>query len=203
MKRTLCLAVLMMAVIGPALADECDIDQALRDKRVAMNRHAKEKIDQGSKAAMDGAPSVKDGACVAVLDQLDGLIRARIPTIGGIDGILSGVRDMACEVANDTVSTIAKRAEANIGDPYGIVSVGVGTTSGEGGMQTDTYDMTKVLGDAAIKAAGQAASSTAGAAARDAVSTIPETVRDRNPRSVESTANDVSRGAVNEAVNGL
>lgn len=204
MNRTLCVAVLTVALCGSAHADECEIDQAMRDERIAMNRHAKEKIDQGSKAAMDGAPSVKDGSCMPILDQLDGLIRARIPTISSIgEGILSGVRDLACEVANDTVSTIASRAEANIGDPYGIVSVGVGATTGEGGVQTDTYDFTKVLGDAAMRAAGQAAGSVAGSAARDAVNSIPEEVSDRNPRSAESSINEATRGAVNEAINGL
>ncbi|MDH4602449.1 MULTISPECIES: hypothetical protein [Pseudomonas syringae group] len=138
--------------------DGCIIDTVMKENRVSMDKMVagiyKANVTDQMAKAVDAAPSVKDASCLPMLDTLDSLIRMRIPSIGGaLGGLMTKIRDMACNMANSYLEQVAAKAQFNYSDPLGIASVGIGATNGVGGTQTSTYDLSKVVEDTATKIA--------------------------------------------------
>lgn len=191
------------AVSAAPAADDCEIDEMMRAARVEMDKMAVGIYDNNVAkpigAATEAAPNVKDASCLPMLDTLDGLLRMRIPSIGGaMSGIMSKVRDMACDMANGYLEQLANRAQVNVSDPLGVVSIGVGATTGtDGGISVEEYDFGKVVEDAAINSAGSVIKGS-GNEARQVINQLPNGVQNRTPR-IESTV----RQEVNSAINGL
>ncbi len=175
---------------------ECDVDVAMRQTNERMKELTNSGFDNNRNEVIN-APTVKDASCLPIFDDLDGLIRVRVPDFGGAGGIMSKVRAYACKMADGVIRQAASRATASVGDPYGVVSVGVGSTTGEGGVQTETYDIGKVVEQAATGAIGQGGSVIRGEAGA-VVNEIPRGPIDRRP-SIEGTI----RNGANDAIKGL
>ncbi|MDU4254471.1 hypothetical protein [Pseudomonas sp.] len=182
---------------------DCELDQMMTSARQEMDKMAvgiyDTNVSKPMSTATSSAPTVKDASCLPILDQLDQLMRMRIPSMGGaMGGIMTKIRDMACSTANGYLKQLSNRAQINVSDPLGVASVGIGaTTDGSGGIQTDTYDFGKVVEDAATSATGTVLSG-AKSQAGQVVNQLPGGVQNRTPR-VET---EVRKG-VNDAINGL
>ncbi|CRN71577.1 hypothetical protein PAERUG_P40_Scotland_4_VIM_2_09_12_04254 [Pseudomonas aeruginosa] len=188
--------ILLMSSQAWGADDECALDEVMRNQRVQMDQRVAD-IYKLPEAAMDNAPHVKDASCLPIMDDLDKLIRMRIPSIGGMDGIWTKIKDQACKMANNYLQQIANRAKTSVSDPLGVVTVSAGTTTGEGGMAVETYDFGKVLeraGTQVINQGGNVIKGDVNGAIRD----LPVGPSNRTPR-VES---EVSNG-VSDAIRGL
>ena len=191
------------ALASAAAADDgCIIDTVMKDNRVNMDKMVagiyKANVSDQMAKAVDAAPSVKDASCLPMLDTLDALIRMRIPSIGGImGGLMTKIRDMACNMANSYLEQIAAKAQFNFSDPLGIASIGIGATNGVGGTQTSTYDLSKVVEDAATKIAKdkirQGTNET-----NSIINSLPAGPSNRVPRAETTIPN-----AMMDSVNGL
>jgi hypothetical protein len=206
----LIMAVLMTAGASIAHAaaavaedDTCIIDQVMKDNRVAMDKMAagiyETNVNKPMKTAIESAPSVKDAACLPMLDTLDTLIRLRIPSIGGVmGGFMTKIRDMACSMANSYLENLANKAQFNYSDPLGVASVGIGgNTNGTGGTQVENYDLSKVVEDQAttiIKQKVQQGTSET----NSAINQLPVGPTNRTPH-IDNTI----RNGMNDALNGL
>lgn len=140
-----------------AYADDCAVDTQMKAMLKAINANENKMIDNGVEKPVKSAIKdidVKEGSCLPILDAFDALMRMRIPSIGGmLGGFFQMIKDMACEFANDFLEKEINGFDLSIGDPYGIVSIGVGgTTNGDGGLVTDSYDIGAVAKDAAVNA---------------------------------------------------
>lgn len=208
MKSSILAAGFVLAIAGnsayAATADDtCIIDTIMKDNRVAMDKMVagiyKANVTDQMKAAIDAAPSVKDASCLPILDTLDSLIRLRIPSIGAImGGLMTKIRDMACNMANSYLEQLASKAQFNYSDPLGVASVGVGlTTDGSNGVSTETYDLSKVVEDAATQAVKQKIQQEVRDAG-NAIGRMPSGPANRVPK-VEDT---ISNG-LKDAINGL
>lgn len=197
---------LLSVLSMPALAltgttsDPCDVDTNM--EATAKAAADRSEAQYGTEdAVVASAPTVKDASCLPSLDQLDGLLRGRIPDFSGPGGILTKVGDAACKFADGAIKTIAGKAKYSIGDPYGIASVGIGaTTDGESGVQTETYDIGKVVERTAtgvVRGVGGTIRGEATGAMRD----IPKGPIDRKP-AIQGTIQGAGSG-VTDAIKGL
>lgn len=190
------------AMAAPDSSD-CVIDTMLMQNRVVMDQMSagiyKSGVLDPVKEAIDAAPTVKEAACLPILDTLDSMIRMQIPSVGSVmGGLMTKIRDMACDMANSFLQSIANKASYNVSDPLGIASVGIGaTTDGSGGISTSTYDLGKVASDAATRAIGAKVRSAANEAG-SAVGDLPAGPTDRSNRA----GSGVDKG-VRDAINGL
>ncbi|MBA1280237.1 hypothetical protein [Stutzerimonas stutzeri] len=201
--RCLIAATLLMgAVTAQAASDECVIDKMMRDNRVAMDKMAVGLYENGVKkpvnAAIDSAPNVKDASCLPMLDQLDTLMRMRIPSIGGaMGGLMTKIMDMACDMANSYLEQMANSVEIGYSDPLGIASVGIGgTTGGDGGAQIEEYDLSEVVGDAVMDSVGSAAGGAVRNSVGDLKNKLPTGPTNRQPQ-IDSTIRQEVKGAIN------
>lgn len=181
----------------------CEIDELMESNRQNMDKMAvgiwEKNLQQPMSNLIETAPNVKDASCLPILDTLDTLIRLRIPSVGGAMSIIfAKLRDMACKYANDFIAGVVGKLNYNISDPYGVFSVGVGATTGEGGVETERYDFSKVVSDAVQKAAINKAKELANEAAGKAASQLPNPTQNRVPRVSTSVDN-----ALKDALNGL
>lgn len=193
------------ATVATVLGDEnCDVDDLMTSNRQKMDEMAvgiyKTNLQTPISAQIENAPSVKDAACLPILDTLDSLIRLRIPSTGSLlGGLMAKIRDMACKYANDYIASVTSSLQFNVGDPYGIASVGIGATTGSTtGTQVEAYDFSKVVGDAVANAASQKANEISREVARSTANSIPGSASDRTPR-IENTVGN----AIKDATNGL
>jgi hypothetical protein len=193
------------AAIATVLGDEnCDVDDLMTSNRQKMDEMSvgiyKTNLQTPISAQIENAPSVKDAACLPILDTLDSLIRLRIPSTGSLlGGLMAKIRDMACKYANDYIASVTSSLKFNVSDPYGIASVGVGATTGSTtGTQVEAYDFSKVVADAVANAASQKANEISREAARTTATSIPGAANDRTPRIDTSVSN-----AIKDATNGL
>lgn len=189
--------------LGAVSDGDCDIDDMMNSNRVTMDQMAvneyKKAVEEPLAKQIESAPNVKDASCLPILDTLDTLIRAKIPSITSAMGsILAKLRDMACSYANDFISSVVGKMQYNISDPYGIASVGVGGSTSAGGTQVETYDFGKVVSDAVQQAARQKAAELANEGRNSVVSGLPSATSDRLPR----VENEVNKG-ISGALNGL
>jgi len=181
----------------------CDIDEMMTSNVKKMDEMAvgiyKRNLEEPIAKQIETAPTVKDASCLPILDTLDTLLRLRIPSTGGMmSGILAKIRDMACKYANDFLAGLVGKLQYNISDPYGIASIGIGATTGEGGVQKETYDFGKIVEDSVMKAAAAKAREIAREQTKGITSQLPSGASDRTPR-VENTIGN----AVKEGINGL
>lgn len=189
------------AVFASAADDDCDLDNMMRDARVQMDKMAVGIYENGvgkpMNEAIKSAPSVKDASCLPMLDKLDMLMRMRIPSVGGMmGGVMTMIRDMACDMANSFLESAASSVQIGYSDPLGIASVGIGGTTGQGGQQVETYDIGKVVQDAAINQIKGAAGSAVRSGAGELRNSLPTGPVDRAP-SIDRTINNEVRGAIN------
>ncbi|WP_326430283.1 hypothetical protein VQ574_21410 (plasmid) [Stutzerimonas frequens] len=202
--RTVGVACLLLSANALAAAsDECELDGMMRETRIEMDKMAVGIYDTNVAKpvgkAIESAPTVKDAACLPILDSLDTLMRMRIPSIGGAMGaIMTQIRTMACKMANSFLSQLASKAQINVSDPLGIASVGIGAeTGGDGGVAVETYDISEVAKDAAMGAIKDKLNSKRGDAGK-LLNQLPNGPQNRTPR-IESTI----RQEVNSAIKGL
>lgn len=201
---SLALSVQVANAADEAMTDSaCDIDEMMSSNHKKMNELAvgiyKANLEEPLAKQIETAPSVKDASCLPILDTLDTLLRMRIPSTGAImSGIMAKIRDMACKYANDFIGGVVGKMQFNVSDPYGIASVGVGATTGEGGTQVDQYDFGAVVKDKVMEAAAAKAREVMNEQSRGVADKIPTVTPDRLPR-VENSVGDV----VKDAMNGL
>lgn len=183
--------------------DTCIIDTVMKDNRVQMDKMVAgiydTNVNATMKKAIESAPSVKDAACLPMLDTFDTLIRMRIPSLGGVlGGFMTKIRDMACNMANKYLEDLANRAQFNYSDPLGVASVGIGgTTNGNGGTKVDEYDLSKVVEDSATSVIKQKVQQGTNET-NSAINNLPLGPTNRTPR-VENTINN----GIKDAINGL
>ncbi|HID9922369.1 TPA: hypothetical protein ACXI4C_004416 [Pseudomonas aeruginosa] len=187
---------LIVPLFASAASDiDCDIDTSMQTTLGNLNKATTAQIQNTVGKAIESAPQVKKASCLSVLDDLDQLMRMRIPSVGGaISGILTKVRDMACNMANSYLQSMVDRASVSVGDPYGVVGVSVGATTGQGGSSIEQYDITTVVGEAAMNAGKNVIQGQA----NQVLNTMPSGPANRTPR-IEDSVNT----AVNGALNGL
>lgn len=181
----------------------CDIDDMMTANVKKMDEMAvgiyKRNLEEPIAKQIETAPTVKDASCLPILDTLDTLLRLRIPSTGALmSGIMAKIRDMACKYANDFIGSIVGKLQYNISDPYGIASVGIGATTGPGGVQKETYDFGKVVQDQVAQAASSKAKELMREKTKDLANQLPNAASDRTPR-VETTIGN----AVKDGINGL
>jgi len=181
--------------------DDCEIDKMMRDTRVQMDKMAVGIYENGVKkpvnAAIKSAPSVKDASCLPMLDKLDMLMRMRIPSIGGaLGGVMTMIRDMACDMANSYLENMANSVQVGYSDPLGIASIGIGGTTGQGGSQIEEYDLGEVVKDSVGNAVGGAIGGAVSNTAGDLRKSLPTGPSDRRS-SINSTINQEVKGAIN------
>ncbi|MNJ38005.1 hypothetical protein D3C77_328420 [compost metagenome] len=181
----------------------CDIDEMMEANRKKMDEMAvgiyKVNLEEPIAKQIETAPTVKDASCLPILDTLDTLLRIRIPSTGAImSGIMAKIRDMACSYANDFIAGVVGKLQYNISDPYGIASVGVGATTGEGGVQKETYDFGAIVRDKVEEAAMQKAREIAREQTKSVTDQLPNGANDRTPRVENSVGN-----AIKDGLNGL
>lgn len=174
----------------------CDIDQMMVSNRQAMDKMTAGIFKETMGTAIENAPNVKDASCLPALDTLDTLIRLRIPSIGGMmGGLMTKIRDMACDVANGFIENAVNKASVSYTDPLGISSVGIGgTTGGNGGVAVDDYDLTDQIEKGVI----DAGKGVIKGPTNEVLNEIPKAPVDRNPRIDRSISGELS-----EAVRGL
>lgn len=140
---------------APAHANECILDERMRDRMASLNKAETELIEGQMESAETVADEVdvKKGACMPVLEQIDKLISMRLPTFGGSwAGILDKIKDAACKFADDYVKDQIESVDISYEDPYGITKVGIGGTTSGGGVVMDEYDLGGQVTDAAMEA---------------------------------------------------
>lgn len=147
--------------------DSCDIDSDMLVMLAGMNKSEDKIIEQGVKKPVSkaiGKIDVKKGSCLPALDAFDTLMRMRMPSFGAmLGGFFQIIKDMACEFANDFIEDQINSVDLNVGDPYGIFNIGIGgTTYGNGGITTETYDVSQVVSEAAMNAVTNAVSGQIG-----------------------------------------
>lgn len=178
---------------------ECELDQMMSDTRVEMDRMAIGMYENGvldpTMDAIESAMDVKTASCLPILDQLDSLMRIRIPSMGGAMGnVMSMIRDLACDMLNSAIEGIVSDISIGYSDPLGIASIGVGTTTdGSNGTQIETYDLGEVVIDAAIGAGTDAV----GNSASGLTDKLPSGPTDRSSSSSTTTIDREVRGAIN------
>lgn len=183
-----------------AYADDCAIDSQMKAMLKAVNANENKMINNGVEKPVKGAISdidVKEGSCLPVLDAFDALMRMRIPSMGGMmPAIFTMIKDAVCEFANDFIEKEINGLDLSVGDPYGIINVGIGgTTNGDGGLVTDSYDIGEIVKDAAVDAITNAVSDKVGGInGGGSFSSGISGPKDRIPR-VEDTINDGVRDA--------
>ncbi|MCF6783410.1 hypothetical protein [Stutzerimonas stutzeri] len=193
---------LLLGALNAQAADECVIDQLMRDNRVAMDKMAVGLYENGVKKpvnqAIESAPDVKEASCLPMLDQLDTLMRMRIPSMGGaMGGLMTKIMDMACDMANGALEQLANSVEIGYSDPLGIASVGIGgTTGGDGGLEVERYDISEVIGDAVMQEAGSAMGGAVRGGVGDLKNQLPTGPTNRQPN-IESTIRQEVKGAIN------
>ena len=191
---------------GPVLTDSaCDIDDMMTTNVKKMDEMAvgiyKRNLEEPTARQIETAPTVKDASCLPILDTLDTLLRMRIPSTGGLmSGILAKIRDMACKYANDFIAGVVGKLEYNISDPYGIASIGIGGTTGEGegGIKKESYDFGKIVQDKVASAAEAKAKEIMRENTKTITGAIPSGSSDRTPR-IENTVG----GIVKDGFDGL
>lgn len=199
-----CLALGMQTAKSDELSDSaCDIDEMMTTNNQRMNETAvgiyKVNLEEPVAKQIETAPTVKDASCLPILDTLDTLLRMRIPSTGAVmSGIMAKIRDMACSFANDFIAGVVGKLEFNVSDPYGIASIGIGATTGEGGTQVETYDFGQIVKDKVAEAAAQKAREILGEQSKGIADKIPTVTRDRLPRVEDS----ISSG-LKDALDGL
>lgn len=181
----------------------CDIDDMMTANVKKMDEMAvgiyKRNLEEPIAKQIETAPTVKDASCLPILDTLDTLLRMRIPSTGGImSGIMAKIRDMACKYANDFLASIVGKLQYNISDPYGIASIGIGASTGSGGVQKETYDFGKVVQDQVAQAASSKAREILREKTKDLTNQLPNGASNRTPRVENSVGNIVKDG-----INGL
>lgn len=201
--RTLvAVALLAGAMSAQAANDECVIDAIMRENRVAMDKMAIGLYENGVKKpmnqAIDSAPDVKDAACLPILDQMDSLMRMRIPSIGGaMGGLLTKIMDMACDMANSYLEQMVNSVDIGYSDPLGIASVGIGgTTNGDGGLAVEEYDLSEKVGDAVMDEVGSAVGSAVRERVGDLRNSLPSGPSNRTPN-IDQTIRQEVKGAIN------
>jgi len=178
---------------------DCDIDDMMKDNRIALDKMTTGIYERTMGKAIESAPTVKDASCLPILDTLDSLIRLRIPSIGGaMGGLLAKIRDMACKAANGFLEQLASKATYNISDPLGVVSAGVGLDNGAGGTQIEQYDMGEIVEKAATDAITGAGSGKVQGKVNEVLNKMPSGPADRIPRPENTIRNEI-----NGAINGL
>lgn len=183
-----------------AYADDCAVDSQMEAMLKAVNANESNMIDKGVKKPIKDAIrdiDIKKGSCLPALDFFDALMRMRIPSMGGmLGGFFQMIKDMACEFANDFIEKEINGFDLSIGDPYGIISVGIGgTTNGDGGLVTETYDIGAIVKDAAVDAITKSVTDKVGGiSSGGSFSSGISGPKDRIPR-VEDTINDGVRDA--------
>lgn len=194
------LAFTPLSVSASNAKDECAIDQNLRAMLKAVNANEEKLIERSVEKPVKDVirnVDVKKGGCLPALDAFDALMRMRIPSIGSMmGGFFNMIKKMACEFANDFIEQEINGFDLSIGDPYGIVSVGIGgTTNGDGGLVTDDYDIGKMASDAAVDAVtGAVKDAVGGVTGGKSFSSGISGPQDRIPR-IEDTINDGVRDA--------
>ena len=194
------LAFTPLSVSASNAKDECAIDQNLKAMLKAVNANEEKLIEKSVEKPVKDVirnVDVKKGGCLPALDAFDALMRMRIPSIGSMmGGFFNMIKKMACEFANDFIEQEINGFDLSIGDPYGIVSVGIGgTTNGDGGLVTDDYDIGKMASDAAVDAVtGAVKDAVGGVTGGKSFSSGISGPQDRIPR-IEDTINDGVRDA--------
>lgn len=181
----------------------CDIDDMMTANVKKMDEMAvgiyKRNLEEPIAKQIETAPTVKDASCLPILDTLDTLLRMRIPSTGGLmSGIMAKIRDMSCKFANDFIAGVVGKLQYNISDPYGIASVGVGASTGPGGVEKETYDFGKIVQDKVASAAAAKARELQREQTKEITSQLPSGSSDRTPR-VENTVG----GIVKDGFDGL
>lgn len=202
--RKLAMAALALALIqaGELQAEECVVDELMQQNRKTLDKISSGIYDASVADPMedriDNAPSTKDASCLPMLDALDSMLRVRIPSPGALGGaLMTKITDMACSAANGFLTDLASGAEFNISDPLGVASISGGlSTTGNGGVVTESYDITKVIEDAASQQIKSQVGNAAGQASREAMDGIGSGGVDRQPR-IENTVKDGIRDALN------
>lgn len=190
-----------MAALANAADDDCELDNMMRDARVQMDKMAvgiyENRVAKPMNSAIKSAPTVKEASCLPMLDTLDMLMRMRIPSMGGMmGGVMTMIGDMACEMANSFLEDSVNSVQIGYSDPLGVASFGIGGTTGQGGQQVETYDISKVVQDAAVNQIKGAAGSAVRGSAGDLRNKLPTGPVDRTP-SIDRTINSEVRGAIN------
>lgn len=201
------LALVIALIIGAvpfsapiASADECAVDDRMLKTLKAVNKNEERMIKSGVEQPVGAVIrniDVKKGSCLPALDAFDGLMRMRIPSLKAMAGnIIQMIKGMACNFANEFIENEINGFDLSIGDPYGIVSVGIsGTTNGDGGLVTESYDVGEIAKDAAIDAiTGIVRDKTGNIGSGGSFSSQVSGPKDRIPR-VEDSINDGVRDA--------
>ena len=186
---------------SPVLAeDRCGIDAQMAAALDRANKNDEDIIEKVRKEVNESIKKadVKDKKCLASLDAIQALMNMRLPSLSGLmGGLLDMLKDMACEMADDFIDRQINDFGMSFGDPYGIVNVGIGgTTGGDGGLVVDTYEIDTILKDAAVDAVvGAIENKAGGVTGGGSFSSQIKGPSDRNPRRVEDTINDGVRNA--------
>ena len=194
------LAFTPLSVSASNAKDECAIDKNLKAMLKAVNANEEKLIEKSVEKPVKDVirnVDVKKGGCLPALDAFDALMRMRIPSIGSMmGGFFNMIKKMACEFANDFIEQEINGFDLSIGDPYGVINVGIGgTTNGDGGLVTDEYDIGKMASDAAVDAVtGAVKDAVGGVTGGKSFSSGISGPQDRIPR-IEDTINDGVRDA--------
>lgn len=185
--------------IGYAKEGECYIDDSMNAMLKAVNASEDKMIEDVAKKTTEVIRDVdvKKGSCLPALDAFDALLRMRIPSIGGVmGGFFKMIKDMACAAANDFLEKEINGIDITVGDPYGVIKVGVGgTTGGNGGVDVDDYDLGGIVTDAAVDAIGGAIKDKVSGSGIGGITSGISGPQDRIPK-VEDTINDGVRDAI-------
>lgn len=191
---TACMAIPLQVMANGSCPE---LDRSMRESLENISKADVKIIEDGVEQAsmgMIGGMDVKSGACLPILDMLDGLIRMRTPMVPDFSQIFAMIADMACGVANDYIEdTVNSLGNMSIGDPYGITGISAGvSTDGSGGMSHEEYDIGSQISGAVVDGLeSQARGMT------DKMKVEPP-VLDRAPRNT----NQVGEG-VRDAIKGL
>lgn len=139
-----------------AAVEQCDIDTVMRESHDRIMKGTEdyyEGIEDGIKGGVSSI-DVNRGSCSEIIDKLGMLVRMKVPM--SFTGMVNNITDMlvaqACKMADQVVTDLVNNFQFGVGDPYGIVDIGIGgsTNGGGSGIQVDEYDIVEKAKDAAI-----------------------------------------------------
>lgn len=113
---------------------QCEVDQVMQVSQEAADVRARNAVE----AAVQQT-DVKEQSCLPTLSQIGGSITSSLPNFQSvsIEGILSQVRNMACDAATQAIEDTAGSLEAGWEAPYGLGGVSAGTnTNGQSGVNS-------------------------------------------------------------------
>lgn len=180
---------------GGSAQVDCELDAAMKAQMDAVAAAERAERDNDANTVASALP-VKEAACMPFYEDMDRMIRTRIPDLSNLGGdLLSKIKGYACRAGNSYLESVARQASTTVSDPYGIISVGVGV--GAGSDQHQTYDPNILVESTARqvinRSGGMVRSET-----NQVINEIPNNPVDRKP----SIGSEISE-EINDALNGL